>query len=447
MDLKSLLSQKLHRATLNGELSSNELAKIMEDVEHVAVEEGYSKQEVYDAFKSNTSALQKFANTQSLLLLEQFLSELNVALRPSDTYTLSDGTTLAELVTTMREVDDESITTLLYDAYEDMESRFSSAEAKAYLSYIISSSPDVVSRLDLGARELFGDLIHQTNGHLRKMEEIWVAQTGHEGLIDVDLNGVITSEDLALYIEKGEVKTESIGEPRLEALKLAKAVADAAETMGGSDVSFIDIELIKRREHLPEIWTYRKIGRVRTEDGWHRVYSRQTFNRDFWDVKDSHIGRVRDGVRPSDAIDDIVINGGEYKYECATAMMAVYYLALKNHMGADRFDAEFQNLVLAEWRRPAEVTTERFDERPSAPGSYGYIENDATAEGDALGWTGENVIYIGLSDQGEPLYYGHPFGISTADEIIDELYHYSKPNADRPDFLEFHSKLSGSVIQ
>ncbi len=447
MELKSFLTQKITTATLDGELSSNELGRIVEEVETFAAENGYSLREVHDAFMENEIPILETANSTSIKLLDQTLAELELEMGSLAMGQLHASVNTTELIDELSHAPTEHLTSIAYDVYSDVESRFSSADARAYLGFLIQNTPGLLDRLNLNEREFFGDLMSQTNSHLKKIEEIWVGQTGDIGLIDVDLNGKITSEDLALYIENGTYQVKPIGERAMESLKLAKAIADAAETMGGSDVEFIDIQYVSRDEFFSDKASYNYGGTVPSEEGEKHLYYRQQFNSEFWETQGAYAGVVREDVRPSEAIDDIVLNGSEYMYECATAMVAVYYLALKNHMGAEAFDEAFQGMALSGWYMPENMREVTRDGVPSAPGERGYIENDATLEGDALGWTGENVIYVGKSDAGEPLYYGHPFGLSTEEEIISFLKEYSADSGSEPHLLTRKYRLDGAAIE
>ena len=66
---------------------------------------------------------------------------------------------------------------------------------------------------------------------------------------------------------------------------------------------------------------------------------------------------------------------------------------------------------------------------PTVPG-WRYLYRDFVLPGDRVQflnpgaddpWGGENAIYIGVDDSGEPQYFAHPFGIVTADTILAEL--------------------------
>ena len=61
-------------------------------------------------------------------------------------------------------------------------------------------------------------------------------------------------------------------------------------------------------------------------------------------------------------------------------------------------------------------------------GERGYITNwDVSSEGSRLGWSGENVVYLGNG-----LYYGHPFGIRSAEHIIKYMNGHRREGSTRP---------------
>ncbi len=158
------------------------------------------------------------------------------------------------------------------------------------------------------------------------------------------------------------------------------------------------------------------------------TFRKSICNPDYWDRTDEGGFSLKAGVKPSDAISDIFINGRKYGTECATAIIIVYYKAILNVLPKKLFDALFSEIYLMNWKaldKDMGVTTYR--QRPDyLPGDCRYINNPDV---DPLTpqWQGENAI-----DLGNGTYYGHGIGISTVDEIIAVLEEYRKSGATQP---------------
>jgi protein-glutamine gamma-glutamyltransferase len=149
----------------------------------------------------------------------------------------------------------------------------------------------------------------------------------------------------------------------------------------------------------------------------------------FFAVGDGGVFTLKQGVEPADAVRDIFASPGKYGFECATAMVIVYYKAMLDLLGDEDFNRICGDLRIGPWAQEGDLASVKRSggsgtEPASAasiaalkPGEYRYIRNwDVSAKGKAAGWQGENVIYLG---QGK--YYGHPFGVASAETIISHL--------------------------
>lgn len=162
-------------------------------------------------------------------------------------------------------------------------------------------------------------------------------------------------------------------------------------------------------------------------------FSDSRCNSDYWYFKANEFGlkgfQLKQGVKPSTAITDIITNGSKYAFECATAMVIVYYKAVLDTLPEDTFNKLFAGIYLNGWNRDEDLRFTSDKRVDYFPGDYLYFKNPdvnpRTAE-----WQGENVI-----DLGDGTYYGHGIGIQTADKMIASLNAYRKPGATRSAYL------------
>lgn len=155
-------------------------------------------------------------------------------------------------------------------------------------------------------------------------------------------------------------------------------------------------------------------------------------NPTYWN-RDSIGGfRLKSGVTPSDAINDIYTNGNKYATECATAIMIIYYKALIDSYGEEIFNQVFNKIYLMDWNGEEPLLRDATTPKPVGDillGDRVYFNNPdfnpQTPE-----WRGENAIVLPDS-----LYYGHGIGVHNADTIIAELNRQRKPNATQSAYL------------
>lgn len=148
------------------------------------------------------------------------------------------------------------------------------------------------------------------------------------------------------------------------------------------------------------------------------VFHKSKANPEYWDRTENGGFRLKQGAEPAAAIEDIFKNSSAYATECATAMVIVYYRALLNVFGKERFNELFPEIYLMNWHIEEPLLREIGTPKPAADillGDRGYFSNpDVNPE--TPQWVGENVIVLPDS-----LYYGHGIGITTADRIIASL--------------------------
>lgn len=188
----------------------------------------------------------------------------------------------------------------------------------------------------------------------------------------------------------------------------------------------LDFELKLRKEIVNAAY-----GLYRSDLSF-KVFRESACNPDFWDRSDDGGFRLKRGVRPGDAIQDIYANSSQYGTECATAIMIIYYKALLNVFSAQRFDRIFPQIFLMNWNRIDRLLRETGlmrRVREPLPGDRRYFANP-DVDPEVPQWQGENVI-----DLNGRVYYGHGIGIRDADSIIRILNRQRKEGAEEPAHL------------
>lgn len=163
-------------------------------------------------------------------------------------------------------------------------------------------------------------------------------------------------------------------------------------------------------------------------------------NEKLWTLTGDGGFELNSGIRPADAIDDIYKNGELYAFECATAMMIIFYKALIESIDRERFNKIFQHLFLWDWQNhPFFPLRNAYQIGKGIPGDVRYFKNPQVNP-QTPQWQGENAV--DLSGQ---LFYGHGIGIIPAEQMIAELNKFRRVGATvsaylmnqatRPDYL------------
>lgn len=172
-------------------------------------------------------------------------------------------------------------------------------------------------------------------------------------------------------------------------------------------------------------------------------------NEIFWSLTGEGGFELRPGRPAAQAIRDIFKNGDAYAFECATAMMIVFYKALIETLSEERFNDIFQHLYLWDWQNHPFFPLRNVPRIASGiPGDVRYFKNPEVSP-ETPQWQGENAV-----DLPNGLYFGHGIGILPANQIIAELNKYRRrgaetsaflmPGATRPDYLAL-AELSAGV--
>ena len=182
-------------------------------------------------------------------------------------------------------------------------------------------------------------------------------------------------------------------------MKLRKNIIESARAMNQSDVSF-------------------------------EVFSNARCNPRYWTLTNQGGFQQRFDVLPADAIRDIFRNSSLYAFECATAMIIIYYFAVLNTIGDYLFNQLFQNLYLYSWHADPDLGIRAVNTTYFLPGDIVYFNNpDFNPE--TPWWRGENAV-----DLGDGTYFGHGIGIMTAPQIIHELNQLRRPGSTTPAVMD-----------
>ena len=190
---------------------------------------------------------------------------------------------------------------------------------------------------------------------------------------------------------------QSIGELSFE-LKLRKNIILSAKTMSQSGVSF---------ERLAD----------------------SRCNPRYWNLTSSGGFMLKYGLKPSDAIQDIFTNGTKYGFECATAMIIIYYHAVLNVLGETLFNQLFQNIYLYSWHADSDLGIYSTYSTHYLPGDIVYF-NNPDFNPQTPYWRGENAVVLG-----DGTYFGHGLGIKTANQMIQALNQTRKQGSNQTAYL------------
>jgi protein-glutamine gamma-glutamyltransferase len=159
------------------------------------------------------------------------------------------------------------------------------------------------------------------------------------------------------------------------------------------------------------------------------TYTYAFCNKAYWNRLSNGGFLLKNNVRPSTAILDILKNGKLYAFECSTAIAIVLYIATLYSIGSTRFDFLFDRLYLMDWQFDEDLPLNQKYGDDFIPGDVLHF-NNPDFDPKQPHWRAENVIYFG-SDQ----YYGHGIGIRNASTIINFLNKKRKTNPQHSAYL------------
>ncbi|MBB5324422.1 protein-glutamine gamma-glutamyltransferase [Anoxybacillus tepidamans] len=152
-------------------------------------------------------------------------------------------------------------------------------------------------------------------------------------------------------------------------------------------------------------------------------------NEQYWLRNELGGFQLKQGASPADAINDIFENSQLYAFECATAIVIIFYKAVLDTIKTETFNQLFANLLLYDWHTDRDLGIETKNGDDYIPGDCLYFKNP-DVDPVMPQWQGENTIYLG-----DGLYYGHGIGIKTKEEVIAALNKRRKTSATKSAYL------------
>lgn len=150
----------------------------------------------------------------------------------------------------------------------------------------------------------------------------------------------------------------------------------------------------------------------------------------YWILTEKGGFRLRENAEPAEAMEDIFKNGRSYGFECATAIVIVYYKAIIDSIGRQKFNRLFSSILLYDGVYDEDLGLKWYKTEEYLPGDVLYFKNpDHNPE--TPEWQGENVVL--LEDN---RYFAHGIGIKTGEQIIAALNKKRKPGATVSAYLQ-----------
>lgn len=159
------------------------------------------------------------------------------------------------------------------------------------------------------------------------------------------------------------------------------------------------------------------------------VFEDSRCNPQYWHLTPVGGFQLRQGVEPSEAIRDIYRNSPLYAFECAGAMLIIYYHAVLNVIGELSFNKLFPDIYIYSWHADPDLgLTNNYSDK-FIPGDVVYF-NNPDFDPRASYSRGENAVVLGNG-----LYFGHGPGILKAKQMIRKLNSRRKPRAKQSAYL------------
>lgn len=257
-----------------------------------------------------------------------------------------------------------------------------------------------LGQLDEGAITWLQDSHASMGGQVAILEHVLTSHLAKARLIDANFDGQLTGGDVAWTKgADGRVKVQQISQAMADRVRVGAAVVSACLEMHQAHHEFA-------------------------------IAPRQKFSSEFWrrDGQLSHFAtfHLKPGAKASAAMNDVFLHPDGYRFECATALVLVYYRAIQKLIGDSDFDRIMGDLKIGPWEFEADL--ERFlvrsgrGDQPATEarsreltfGEYTYTKNWAVSWwGWAKGCQGQNQIRLD-----EDLYYAHSYELVGQGDIV-----------------------------
>ncbi|KHF41625.1 protein-glutamine gamma-glutamyltransferase [Halalkalibacter okhensis] len=159
------------------------------------------------------------------------------------------------------------------------------------------------------------------------------------------------------------------------------------------------------------------------------VFEYARCNPQYWYLTEMGGFLLRQDVRPSEAIQDIYRNSSLYAFDCSTACVIIYYHAILNSIGDQNFNLIFPNLYLYSWHADSDLGLHNVYTNYFIPGDVVYF-NNPDFHPDIHWLRGENAVVLG-----DDTFFGHGFGIMTAQQMIETLNENRRPQSTQSAYL------------
>lgn len=322
----------------------------------------------------------------------------------------------------------------LVQAEQMLAPNYGTDQARAILVRALGVDP---SKMDFDAIDYFNGKVGSLDGHFQRHQAVLMSHIEGAKLLDVNFNGRIDSDDVVFTKgADGVVDTRRVGKALRDRVLVGSAMVEAAYDMAEAQPEFGALKANKAMWHV-----------VPNDPDQEWITEHAT---------------LLPGVKASDAIRDIFKNTGAYRFECATAIVVLRYKAMLDLIGEKDFNRICGDMKIGPWQQDAhaeklwkisgqakspwehdQVSASPAEAARVKPGDYSYFKNwDVSKEGFEAGWQGENVISLG-----DGLYFGHPFGVVLADEIVTYLNQNRNEGSTRSaSLLDLRARIDPKVL-
>jgi protein-glutamine gamma-glutamyltransferase len=182
-------------------------------------------------------------------------------------------------------------------------------------------------------------------------------------------------------------------------------------------------------ELLFRVNTVKAAEDLNNSDAKFTTFANSYCNKKYWLRLNNGGFLMRDFTQPSIAINDILVNGKLYAFECSTAIAIVLYIAALRTIGANAFNTYFNKLYLMDWQFDEDLPVYQTYGEDFLIGDVLHFNNPDFSPQEPW-WRAENVIYFG-----DDKFYGHGIGIRDSKTIITFLNKKRKQNPRESAYL------------